>query len=110
MEIIETTKALHKATERLSEMRENIFVLAENRAQTEYEYRLALSKEITRLRMQNVQATLIPDIARGNVASLKHERDLAQELHRSAMQSIEALRTEIGARTNIARYTSDLDV
>lgn len=95
MEVVQTIDQLRAATERLSEATKKVFVLARDRATTEREYRKALSQEIVRLRHEGVQATLIPDLSRGNVADLKFERDLSHEMHRSAMSSISALETEI---------------
>lgn len=107
LEVVETVTQLKKATERLSEATKEVFRLAKARAQTELEYRKALSVEIAALRFDGYQATLIPDVARGNVAQLKFERDLAQEVHRSAMSSIGALQVEIQSWQSILKYMSD---
>ena len=108
LEVVSTVHQLRKATERLSNASKEVMRLAKTRAQTEQEYRLALSKEIATLRAENVQATLIPDLARGNVSHLKLERDMAQEVHRSAMSSIGALQVEIQSWQSILKYMSEV--
>ncbi len=108
MEVVQTVEQLRHATERLSEATKEVFRLAKKRSETEREYRMALSKEIATLRAENVQATLIPDLARGNVSDLKFKRDLAMEVHRSAMSSIGALQVEIQSWQSILKYMSEV--
>lgn len=107
-EVVQTVQQLKLATERLSEATKEVFRLAKDRANSEREYRMALSKEIMTLRASNVQATLIPDLARGNVSELKFKRDLAMEVHRSAMSSIGALQVEIQSWQSILKYMSEV--
>ena len=106
-ELVVTVEELKKATLRLSDATKQVFRLAKARAETEREYRQALSKEIVIQRSKGVQATLIPDLCRGKVADLKFERDLAQEVHRSAMSSISALEVEIQSWQSILRYMNE---
>lgn len=107
MEVVQTVQHLQKATERLSEATKEVFRLAKTRAETEREYRMELAKQIALLRAENVQATLIPDLARGNVSELKFKRDMAMEMHRSAMSSIGALQVEIQSWQSILKYMSE---
>lgn len=109
MEVVQTVQQLKQATDRLSDATKEVFRLAKNRAETEREYRMALSKEIVTLRAEKMPATLIGDVARGNVSHLKFERDLAMELHRSAMSSIGALQVEIQSWQSILKYMSEVN-
>ena len=108
MELIQVTQQLLEANQRLSKATKEVFKMARERAQTEKVYRMELAKQMTRLRIEGVQATLIPDIARGNIAELKEQRDLAKELHRSAIQSIQALQVEIQAWQSVLRNYEEL--
>lgn len=108
MELIPVVNQLRTATERLSESTKEVFRLAKERAETEREYRQALSKEITRLRAESMQATLVSDVARGNVSELKFKRDLAKEMHRSAMRAISALEVEIQSWQSILRNLDEV--
>src|SRR5690625_2804528 len=107
MEVVKSVEQLRKATERLSEATREVFRLAADRAKTEREYRIELQKEILILRSEGVQATLIPDIARGKTADLKFERDKAMEMHRSAMQSIQAEERRVGKECRYGRRTKE---
>ena len=108
MELTPTLQMLRDATKRISKSSEEIFYLSKEKAITEREYRIALSKEMIMLRADKMPATLINDIARGNVADLKFKRDLALERHRAALAAMESLRVEINALQTIARYQSDI--
>lgn len=108
MEINNTVQLLYKATQRLSESSRQIFKLATNKAETERSYRIALSQEIIRLRSEGTPATIIGDLSRGAVAEKKFERDVAAEMYRAGLASMEALKAEINAIQSIAKYTSDL--
>ena len=108
MELTPTVMMLHQATQRISEASKQIFKLAKEKAEAERVYRTALSQEIMKLRAEGVQATLIPDLARGTVADLKFERDYATEMHRAAIASMESLRVEINALQSISKYQSEV--
>lgn len=108
MELTPIVQELYKATKRMSESSKEVFRLARAKAETERVYRSELSKVMFVMRDQKIQATLIPDLARGQVAQLKFERDLATELHRSALAAMEALKVEINALQTIARYQSEV--
>lgn len=108
MELTPTVQMLHAATQRVSKASKEIFELSKKKANAERAYRTALAQEILKLRVEGMQATLIPDVARGNVADLKFERDYATEIHRAALASMESLRVEINALQSIAKYQSDI--
>lgn len=109
VEVVKSVDELRKATIRLSKASREVMRMAHKRAETERDYRMALSKEIITLRHEGVQATLIADLSRGNVAQLKYERDLSMELHRSAMSSIGALQVEIQSWQSILKYMSEVE-
>jgi len=108
MELIKVVDHLNQSTSRLSKATKEVFKLAKDRAETEREYRLALSQEMFRLRDEGLPATMIPDLARGNISKLKYDRDLAMELHRSAMRSISALEVEVQAWQSILRNLDEV--
>jgi hypothetical protein len=67
---------------RIAELNEEFKQLEIELAQAEYEYRIAKEKKILQLKAEGMQATLIPDLAKGNesVAKLMLERDTAKGL------------------------------
>lgn len=108
MELTPTLQMLRDATKRISRSSKEIFRLSEEKAKAERIYRQALAQEMLMLRSDGIPATLIPDVARGNVADLKFQRDAALETHRAALAAMESLRVEINALQTIARYQSDI--
>ncbi|SDI15478.1 hypothetical protein SAMN05192534_12350 [Alteribacillus persepolensis] len=104
MELTEITKEMYETTKRIDKASKEVFKLAKNRAETERIYREALAKEMMKLRNEGIPATQINDLARGNVAYLKFERDLALELHRSALSSLGAIETQASVLQTISRY------
>lgn len=67
------------------------------KAQTERDYRVALSKKLTTLRADGNPVTCLSDIARGDeeIAKLRFERDIAQSMYDSAMESINVQKLKI---------------
>lgn len=108
IELTPVIQELHKATQRLSHASKEIFKLASAKAEMERAYRQKLAEEILKLRSEGTPATLIPDLARGNVAYFKFERDLAADTYKSGISAMEALKAEINALQSIAKYQSDL--
>ena len=108
MELTPTLQMLRDATIRISQSSKEIFKLSKEKARTEKIYRQALAQEMLMLRSDGMPATLIPDVARGNVADLKFQRDAALETHRAALAAMESLRVEINALQTIAKYQSDI--
>lgn len=108
MELSPTVQMLYQATQRMSEASKEVFRLAKAKAETERVYRTQLAQVMFQMRDEKVPATLIGDLARGQVADLKFERDLAADTHRSALAAMEALKTEINALQSIAKYQSEI--
>lgn len=65
-------------------------ILGTNKAEAEKNYRIALAKEMLRLRTEGTPVTIISDLCRGNeqIATLKMQRDIAESLYESNMQAI----------------------
>jgi hypothetical protein len=108
IELRDLTKEMYDITKRMEKASKEIFRLAIQKADTEREYRKELAKEITRLRSEGVPATLIPDLARGTVADLKHQRDLALELYRSGLASLEVIRSQANVLQTISKYYEEV--
>jgi septal ring factor EnvC (AmiA/AmiB activator) len=104
IELIEITQEMHQVSKRIDKASKEIFKLAKNKAEFEKVYREALAKEIVALRAEGVQATLIPDLARGKVAYLKFERDLAKDMFKSGISALEAVKTQASVLQTISKY------
>lgn len=108
MELTPVVQELYAATKRMSEASREVFRLARSKSEAEHTYRKALAVRIVMLRAEKMPATLLGDVARGDVADLKFERDLSSDTYRSAIAAMEALKVEINALQTIARYQSEL--
>lgn len=67
------------------------------KAETERNYRVALSQEILKLKTEKYPATLIIYMAKGNerVANLRLNRDIAESAYFVALDAVNNLRSEI---------------
>lgn len=108
MDIVTINKEIYDSGKRLSEGSKQLFSLAKKMAETERDYRRALREEIVILRAEKVQATLIPDIARGNTSELKFNRDLAEARYKSARDSLEAIQAQMNGLQSILKYQVDV--
>jgi chorismate mutase len=104
MELHQLTQMMMETSKRIDKATKEIFKMAREKAETEFEYRQALSKEIAKLKSENTPVTLIADMARGNVADLKLKRDLADAMFKSAIESLRALQSELSGLQTISKY------
>lgn len=108
MELKNVTKELYQGSKRLEEGSKEIFILAEKMAMTEKEYRIALAKEKIKLRDEGMAIGLIEDVARGNLADLRYERDIAKETYIAARDSMRAIQVQINALQSILKIQSEV--
>src|SRR5574343_572339 len=108
MELIDITRELYDASQRLHKGSSQLFLLAKEKAEAEREYRKQLQMQIVDQRQQGMPATLISDIARGICADKKFERDLAEAKYVSGRDSLDAIATQISALQTILKYQFDV--
>lgn len=102
------TKELYQGSKRLEEGSKDIFLLAKAMAETERDYRVALAKEKLKLRDEGMAIGLIEDVARGNLADLRFERDLAREKYIAGRDSMKAIAVQVNALQSILRIQSEV--
>lgn len=102
------TEELYQASKRLSNSSNALYELARERAEAEEAYRFELSKEMMRLKADGLQATLIPDVARGNLADLKYKRDLAECRYKAGVEAVGAIKTQISALQTILKFQTEV--
>ena len=107
MELTQIAEHLWTVSKRIDNAPREIEKRAKEKAKTEYEYRQALAREMITLK-EKYPATLVSDIARGNVSELKYKRDLAEGLYKSAIESSKALQAELSALQSIYRHQNDM--
>lgn len=88
---------IEKAMEELQKTLSNYKQYKKDYAQKEYNYRVALSSELVRLRAEGQPVTHLADIARGypRIAQLRFERDIAEGLVKSAEEGINFYKLKI---------------
>lgn len=88
---------IEQAMEDLQKTLSNYKSYQKDYAKKEYEYRVALSKELIRLRAEGQAVTHLADIARGKeeIAKLRFDRDIAEGLVRSAEEGINFYKLKI---------------
>lgn len=108
IELTSIALEIHAGAQRLSKGADALFMFAKAHAEAEKIYRAALGKEIMRLKSEGLQATLIPDVARGNTSELKFARDIADFKYSSARDSLKAIACQVNALQTIIRYQSEV--
>lgn len=108
IELTQVTKEIYETGKELKDGAKKLFIYAQTKAKTEQEYRHALAIEMMELRDKGMPVTLIPDIARGNLADLRYKRDLAKATYDSARDAIEALQSEINSLQTICHYQDEI--
>lgn len=95
MELVKIGEEIYNTCKRLNEGANKIYKFGTSYAEAEKAYRIALAKEIMILREQKMPATLVGDIARGNLADLKYKRDLAEMQYKTSRDMLNALQSEM---------------
>jgi hypothetical protein len=108
LELTNVTREIYDSTVRLKNGSKEIFKLAKAKAEKERDYRRALAIEIVKLKTGGMQATLIPDVARGNTADLKFERDLAEAEYVAARDSLEAIQSQMNGLQSILKVQFEM--
>ncbi len=107
MENLTVAQELRQASTRLHDGSVTIFDAAKKRAQSERDYRKALARRILELKGAGMQVTLIGDVARGDCADLKYDRDLAEAVYRASIEALDSIRAQCSALQSILKYYDD---
>lgn len=110
MELQTISKMIIETAHRINEATKVIHKMAREKAETEYAYRMALSKEITRLKAEGMAISILYDVAKGNVADLLLERDLAEGRYKASIESMRALQSELSALQSLLRNMEEIEV
>ncbi len=111
VEVVELTQALYSTSKRLDKGADVITSKAKEFAQAEKDYRMALAREITKLKISGMPVTLINDLARGNeeVANCKFNRDLAENTFKASRDMLNALAVEVSALQSILKVQEKIE-
>lgn len=109
MEFYQISQMIMQTSQRIDKATREIYKMAKEKAHTEFEYRQALAEEITRLKAEGMPVSVLYDIAKGNVADKLLERDLAEGLYKSSIESMRALQAELSGLQSILRYQDEIE-
>lgn len=108
MELKMISDEIYAVSKRLQKSADAIYKLGNEKAVSERDYRKALMMEILKLRSDGMPATLILDVARGNVSDLMFERDAAEARFKSAIESLEALKSQLSALQSLLKHLESI--
>lgn len=94
---VQVIEKINTCVQALTQGNINLKTLSIQKAQAEQSYRVALAKEMLKLKAEKYPATLIQDIVRGNeeVARLRLDRDIAESAYYTAISAMDNLKLEI---------------
>ena len=104
MELFDLCAGMMKDRENILANIKTVWKLAEEKAETEFIYKKAYAIEIERLRIEKIPATIIRDLAEGEVAAYRRDMELAAGKYRAAFASLEALQTCLQALQSMLRH------
>lgn len=89
---------IEKLRKNLNNTIEELSKAGYKKAKAEYEYRVALSKEMMIRRDQGLPVTIINDVVRGNkeIAKLKFNRDYSETIYDTTLERLRAIKIELG--------------
>ncbi|MHB0944618.1 hypothetical protein ACYCSU_24015 [Paenibacillus sp. ALE1] len=109
MDVISVTTEIHEASRRLSKSADALFKLGREKAEAERDYRSRLAQEMLRLKVEEgLAATLIPDIAKGNVAEYLFQRDFTEAQFKAGIEAADAIKVQVSALQTILKYQTDV--
>jgi hypothetical protein len=103
IELTEITDEMIKVNQRLDKAMVELHRLARVKSQSEHDYRVAIAKDILKLKAEGTPATIIPDLSKGNCAAELLNRDLNESLFTSTRESISILQTQASLLQSILR-------
>lgn len=104
LDLFEINHGIMADRKRIEDNMAVLWKLAERKANTELEYRKALAMKVEELRIEKVPATLIKDLAEGEIAEKRRDWELACGQYQACRASLEALQTSINALMSILKH------
>ncbi|MFK0524794.1 hypothetical protein ACINKY_21575 [Paenibacillus illinoisensis] len=108
MELTSITSEIHAASQRLGKSADALFKLGKEKAEAERDYRSMLAQEMLRLKSEGMAATLITDIAKGNVSDYLFKRDFTEATFKAGIEAADAIKVQVSALQTILKYQTDV--
>lgn len=93
----------------LSQKNDELLVLSEKKAQAERDYNITTAEATLRLKREGHAITLITVLCKGDriVADLKYSYDIADGVHKAAIESIRDVRTAVDTYRSILSFQKE---
>jgi len=108
MELHQITNEIYAISQRLDKATKALYKLGLEKAETERVYRMRLAQEMLSLRSDGMPAAMIADVARGNLSDLLFQRDAAEAKFKAAIESLDALKSQLTALQSILKYQEQI--
>lgn len=108
MELHQITNEIYAISQRLDKATKALYKLGLEKAETERVYRMRLAQEMLALRAEGMPAAMISDVARGNLSDLLFQRDAAEARFKAAIESLDALKSQLTALQSILKYQEQI--
>lgn len=108
MELTQVTQEVYLASKRLEKAANELYKLGEAKATSEQVYRVKLAQELLKLKSEGMSVGMISDVAKGNVGEYLFKRDYDEVRFKAAIESVEAIKSQLSALQSILKYQSDV--
>lgn len=108
MELHQITNEIYAISQRLDKATKALYKLGLEKAETERVYRMKMAQEMLSLRAEGMPAAMISDVARGNLSDLLFQRDAAEARFKAAIESLDALKSQLTALQSILKYQEQI--
>lgn len=108
VELVDLTQAIWSTAKRIEGGVDILTSKAKAFAESERIYRKALAIEIVKLKTGGMPVTIINDVARGNTADLRYDRDVAEGVYKSCKEMLESLRAELTGLQSLLKVMQDI--
>ena len=108
MELTQLTQEIYGVSKRLQKASTALYKLGDEKAEAERIYRMKLAQEMLTLKSSGMAATMVGDVARGNVSDLLFQRDAAESKFKAALESLDALKSQLSALQSILKFQDSI--
>lgn len=108
MEITTISLKILEACTTLNEGSKMIFNYAKKAAEAERDYDKAYTIKIMELLDKKLPATLIKEIAKGELSDIKFKMELSEKVYESCKRSLSAQESQLSALQSILKYQSEV--
>lgn len=108
MELMKLTEEVYNVSKRLEGASKALYKLGDAKAESERIYRMKLAQEMLTLKSEGMGIGMITDVAKGNVSDLLFQRDAAEAKFKAAIESLDALKSQLSALQSILKYQTEV--